>query len=126
MAYFLDTVLAENAQMVMEHVKGHRCGYASNDRTEDNDIKIIDARCIKAYRFTRGPQAPVKITLQVLDALNDGSNDLRSVQKARRILEAAGLKVELHDLERVEAARLRSAAIRFNADADAIDGGRMR
>jgi hypothetical protein len=108
---------------ILDHVKGHRCGYVPNERTDDDDIKIIDTRCIAGYRVLEAPRQPVEITVAVLDALNTGSHGLRDVQQARKILEAAGLKVTLHPAELAEADRLRKAAARFLADADAIDGG---
>lgn len=116
-------VPADAGSLVLEHVKGHGCGYVPNTRTDDDDVKQIDARCIAAYRVPAFDRPSVKITLPVLDVLNDGSNDLRAVQKVRRILEAAGLKVALHNLEAKEAKRLREAAVRFMAEADALDGG---
>lgn len=80
----------------------------------------------------------VVITPEILDALNNGLGDrgrggdrlgshgLRAIQHLRAIFQAAGFKVELHDLERVEAARLRTTAFKLLDDAHAIDGGHMR
>lgn len=65
----------------------------------------------------------VRITATVLDAMNTGKHDLATVQHARRILEAAGVEVEVHPMEMNEAARLRQLAKRTLAEANALDGG---
>jgi hypothetical protein len=63
----------------------------------------------------------VSISPDVLDALNSGRQDLASVTHARKILEAAGCKVRLHQLELDEIKRLRKAAKKFKEDADAME-----
>jgi hypothetical protein len=61
----------------------------------------------------------VRITTEVLDAMNTGlPHDLALVTKARRILEAAGCEVEIHDAEKAEIHRLRMMAQRLHAEAD--------
>jgi hypothetical protein len=64
----------------------------------------------------------VHITIVVLDALNTGKHDLKTVQWARRVLEAAGLKVARHQLELQEAQRLRGLARTTLLQADKLDG----
>lgn len=64
----------------------------------------------------------VAITGAVLDALNSGSHHLRDVRIVRNILEAAGVEVEVHPLERAEANRLRKLAAQTLAEAEALEG----
>jgi hypothetical protein len=63
----------------------------------------------------------VDITTEVLDAVNTGRHDLAAVQQARKVLEAAGCTVRLHQLEKQEIKRLRDASKKFAADADAME-----
>lgn len=65
----------------------------------------------------------VEITTAVLDAMNTGRHDLPTVRHARKILEAAGIEVEVHPMERAEARRLRELVADTLAEADALDGG---
>jgi hypothetical protein len=64
----------------------------------------------------------VHITTAVLDAMNTSKHDLKTVQWARRILEAAGVKVARHQLELQEAQRLRGLARTTLLEADKLDG----
>jgi hypothetical protein len=61
----------------------------------------------------------VKITTDVLDAMNTGMHhNLTLVTRARRILEAAGCEVEAHPIELAEVDRLRKMAAQLSADAE--------